>query len=42
MLRSTESADPGTSADAQRLWPLASWIEGQLDAMAGAFSDMAR
>lgn len=42
MLRSTESPAPVSEADAGRLWPLATWIEKGLEAMAGAFADMAR
>lgn len=41
MLRHTESDDPPTQQDADRLWPLAVWIEQSLAAMAGAFTDMA-
>ncbi len=42
ILRSTESADPTGWQDIGRLLPLARWIEGQFDAMATAFSNMAR
>lgn len=41
MLRHTESENPATQEDARRLWPLASWIEKGLVAMAGAFTKMA-
>jgi hypothetical protein len=40
MVRSTESLEPPTEADARRLWPLATWIEKRLEAMGGAFVDM--
>jgi hypothetical protein len=42
MLRSTESSRVPTDGDARRLWPLATWIEGSLEPMAEAFTDMAR
>ena len=42
MLRHTESQNPPTQEDVRRLWPLATWIEQRLEAMAGAFADMAR
>lgn len=42
MLRSTESTQPPSDGDAQRLWPLASWIQKQLNAMGNAFESMAK
>lgn len=42
MLRDTESDIPPTQEDTRRLWQLATWIEARLEAMAGAFSSMAR
>jgi hypothetical protein len=42
MLRSTESSQPPSETDAQRLWPLATWIEQRLKVMADAFTGMAR
>lgn len=42
MLRHTESERPPTQEDTRRLWPLATWIEKRLEAMGGAFTNMAR
>lgn len=42
MLRHTESANPPTQEDSRRLWPLATWIEERLEAMADAFTGLAR
>jgi hypothetical protein len=42
MLRHAESANPPTQEDTRRLWPLAAWIEGSLEAMTDAFTDMVR
>ncbi len=40
MLRHAESDAPPDSTDAKRLWPLATWIEGQLPIMRGAFKGL--
>lgn len=40
MLRSTESTKTPLDDDAQRLWPLATWIEESFEAMANAFTNM--
>jgi len=42
MLRSTEFTQPLSDGDAQRLQPLASWIQKQLNAMGNAFESMAK
>jgi hypothetical protein len=42
MLRHAESANLPTQEDSRRLWPLATWIEEGLDAMAAVFTNNAR
>lgn len=40
MIYETESPDPISDGDGERLCPLAIWIESRLGAMSGAFGDM--